>query len=169
MKFVNSLISLICGVGLALAAQAAPQHAHEHRAMSVAPSAAFAVPVPARRWIPDASLKIGIRRAHVAVDQLKHHEMGHMSEPMVRDRAREVEDAVTFMFAHCKLAAKPDAALHGILVPLFAAAKSLEADPHNNVGAVAEMRAALARYPQYFSDPGWSQPAPLEQVMHDEP
>jgi hypothetical protein len=31
------------------------------------------------------------------------------------------------------------------------------------------MRAAIAHYPQYFNDPGWDQPAPVEHVMHDEP
>ena len=126
------------------------------------------MPVPAHRFTPDASLKIGIRRANTAVDQLKHHEMGHMSESMVVDRATAVEDAVTYMFAHCKLAAEPDAALHGILVPLLGAAQALKADP-KNVKPVADMHAALAHYPQYFNDRGWDQPAPAEHVMHDEP
>jgi hypothetical protein len=102
------------------------------------------------------------------VDELKHHEMGHMSAPMVVDRAAEVESAVLYMFANCKLAAEPDAALHGILVPLLGAAQALKADPQN-VKVVATMRTALARYPRYFNDPGWDQPAPNEQVMHDEP
>jgi hypothetical protein len=56
------------------------------------------------------------------------------------------------MFAHCRLAPEPDAALHGILVPLLRAAQALKADP-GKVGAVADMRAAIARYPQYFTTP----------------
>ncbi len=159
MKLVKTMVALACGFGLTVAAQAAPQHAHP---------AASAVPVPARPWAPDASLKTGIRRANTAVDQLQHHEMGHMSEPMVVDRATEVEDAVTFMFANCKLAADPDAALHAILVPLLGAAQALKSDPQN-IKAVADMRTALAHYPQYFNDPGWDQPTPAEHVLHDEP
>ena len=93
-----------------------------------------------------------MRRAFTAVDQLKHYEMGHMSAPMAVDRAGDVEDAVTCMFAHCKLAAEPDATLHGILVPLLGAAQALKSDPQN-VKAVASMRAALAHYPQSFNDP----------------
>ena len=168
MKLVTAVVVLVSGFGLAVVAQAAPQHAHEHHAASAAASTASAVPVPAQRFAPDASLKTGIRRAYTAVDQLQHHEMGHMSESMVVDRATVVEDAVTYMFAHCKLAAAPDAALHGILVPLIGAAQALKADPHD-VKAVAEMRAVLGRYPQYFNDPGWDQPVPIEHVMHDEP
>ncbi|HEY8585628.1 MAG TPA: DnrO protein [Rhodanobacter sp.] len=168
MKLVTTLVALACSFGLTVAAQAAPQHAHEHHAAPAATSAETAVPVPAQRWAPDASLKSGIRRAYTAVDQLKHHEMGHMSAAMAVDRATEVEAAVTYMFANCKLAAEPDAALHGILVPLLSAAQALKADPQN-VKAVGDMRAALAHYPQYFNDPGWDQPAPIEHVMHDEP
>lgn len=168
MKLVTTVVSLACGLGLSVAALAAPQHVHEHHAAPAATSATAGVPVPAHRFAPDASLKTGIRRANTAVDQLKHHEMGHMSEPMVVDRATEVEDAVTYMFAHCKLAAEPDAALHGILVPLLGAAQALKADPQD-VKAVADMRTALAHYPQYFNDPGWDTPAPVEHVLHDEP
>ena len=169
MKLVNTIVMLACGLGITVAVQAAPQHSHEHHPTSTATAAAFAaVPIPAQRWAPDASLKIGIRRAYTAVDQLKHHEMGHMSDPMVVARATEVEDAATYMFMHCKLAAEPDAALHSILVPLLGAAHALKADPAN-VKAVAEMRAALAHYPQYFNDPGWDQLVLVKHGIHDEP
>jgi hypothetical protein len=165
MKSVKTVLALACGLGLAMAAQASPQHAHESHAAHAATAAA---PAPAQRWTPDAPLSEGMRRAHAAVDALRHYEMGHMSAPMAVDRATEVEEAVTYMFANCKLAAEPDAALHGILVPLMSAAQALKADP-KKVSAVADMRAAIAHYPQYFNDPGWDKPAPVEHVMHDEP
>mgnify|MGYP001084979488 CR=1 FL=1 len=165
MKSVHVVLALACGLGLGLAAQASPQHAHESHPAHAATAAA---PAPAQRWAPDAPLSAGMRRAHTAVAELAHYEMGHMSAPMAVDRATEVEQAVTYMFANCKLAPEPDAALHGILVPLMSAAQTLKADP-TKVAAVAEMRAAIARYPQYFNDPGWDQPAPAEHVMHDEP
>lgn len=168
MKLVNIIAAVACGFGMAFAAQATPQHAHQHQVPSAATSAAAAAPVPAHRWTPDGPLKTGIRRAYIAVDQLKHHEMGHMSASMAMDHATEVEHAVTYMFANCKLPAEPDAALHGILVPLLSAARALKTDPQN-VNAVANMRTALALYPNYFNDPGWDQPAPVDQAMHDEP
>lgn len=165
MKSVNTVLALACGLGLAVAAQASPQHSHESHA---APAATSAAAAPAQRWTPDAPLSDGMRRAHAAVDALRHYEMGHMSAPMAVDRATEVEDAVTYMFANCKLAAEPDAALHGILAPLLSAAQALKADP-KKVSAVADMRAAIAHYPQYFNDPGWDKPAPVMHEMHDEP
>ena len=122
MKSVKTVLALACGLGLAIAAQASPQHAHEGHAAHAATAAA---PAPAQRWTPDAPLSEGMRRAHAAVDELRHYEMGHMSAPMAADRATEVEQAVTYMFANCKLAAEPDAALHGILVPLMSAAQAL--------------------------------------------
>ncbi|HJW05045.1 MAG TPA: DnrO protein [Rhodanobacter sp.] len=165
MKAMKTVLALACGLGLGMAAQASAQHTHESHPAHAATAAA---PVPTQRWAPDAPLREGMRRAHTAVAELAHYEMGHMSAPMAADRAQEVQDAVTYMFANCKLSAEPDAALHGILVPLMSAAQTLKADP-TKVSAVAEMRAAIAHYPQYFNDPGWDQPAPAEQVMHDEP
>ena len=163
MKYKHAVAAvLLSAFLLAPLAQAVAQEHHHHAA---APTAA---PAAAQRWAPDAPLSEGMRRAHVAVDELRHYEMGHMSAPMAVDRATSVEEAVTYMFAHCKLAAEPDAALHGILVPLLSAAQALKADP-KKVSAVADMRAAIAHYPQYFNDPGWDQPAPVEHVMHDEP
>lgn len=165
MKFVNPALALACCLGLAMAAEASPQHSHESRVASAADAAA---PIPAHRWTPDAPLSEGMRRVHTAVDELRHHEMAHMSASMTVDRANTVEQAVTYMFAHCKLAAEPDAALHGILVPLLGAAQALKADP-KNLRAVADMRAAIAHYPQYFDDPGWDSAAPVTHEMHDEP
>jgi hypothetical protein len=163
MKYKHAVAAvLLSAFSLAPLAQAVAQEHHHHAA---APTAA---PAAAQRWVPDAPLSEGMRRAHAAVDELRHYEMGHMSAPMAVDRATSVEEAVTYMFAHCKLAAEPDAALHGILVPLLSAAQALKADP-KKVSAVADMRAAIAHYPQYFNDPGWDQPAPVEHVMHDEP
>jgi hypothetical protein len=164
MKPLYTVLALVCGLGAAVSIQATPQHAHGHARHD----AAVETPASAQRWVPDAPLRQGIRRAYTAVDQLGHYEMGHMSAPMAVDRAAQVEEAVTFMFANCKLSAKPDAALHGILVPLLSAAQSLKANAAN-VAAVAAMREALARYPQYFNDPGWDTPVPVVPEGDDQP
>jgi hypothetical protein len=153
---------LLCAFSLAPWAPAIAKD-HHHGA-----AAAAAVAAPAQRWAPDASLRDGMRRVHAAVDELRHYEMGHMSAPMAVDRATTIEEAVTFMFTHCKLAPAPDAALHGILVPLLGAAQALKLDPQN-LKAVADMRAAIAQYPRYFNDPGWDTAAPAMHEMHDEP
>lgn len=163
MTHLKIAAALMCALGIGAAASAVAQHAHEPVRHAVA-----AAPVPARRWTPDAPLRLGMRRVFVAVDALRHYEMGHMSAPMAVDRAGDVEQAVSDMFAHCKLAAEPDAALHGVLLPLLGAAQALKADPQK-VAAVADMRAAIANYPTFFNDPGWDKPAPVEHAMRDEP
>lgn len=124
---------------------ATPQHEHEHHAQ---------VAVPAQRWTPDAPLREGMRRARAAVDRLQAVETGNMDSQSVVKQAAAVEGAVVYMFSNCKLSAEPDAALHSILVPLLSEAQALKADPAK-VGAVARMRAQIARYPQYFDDPDW--------------
>ena len=152
--------AILSGLLMTPLAQASPQHHHDA-------ATTVAAPVPAQRWTPDAPLQEGMRRADKAIVELHHYELGHMSEAMALDRARTVADAVTFMFANCKLAAAPDEALHGILVPLLTAAQALQADP-KNVQSVAEMRTAIAHYPQYFNDPTWNEHAPADSPAHDE-
>ena len=95
---------LLCAFSLASRAQAIAQQHHRS-----APIPATAVVMPVQRWMPDASLREGMRRVYAAVAELRHYEMGHMSAPMAVDRAGTVEQAVTFMFTHCQLAAEPDA------------------------------------------------------------
>jgi hypothetical protein len=154
MKSVQSVLALACGLGLAMVVQASPPHS--------------ATSAPAQRWTPDAPLRESMRRARAAVDEMHLYEMGHMSASTAMEQADAVEQAVAYMFARCKLAPEPDAALHGILVPLLSAAQAMKADP-TNIKAVADMRAAIAHYPQYFNDPGWEQPTPAPHAAHDEP
>jgi hypothetical protein len=151
--------SCIFAGSLALAgvAQAAPQHSHDDHAAHAAPSTA-PVEAPAERWVPDAALRDGMRRVHEALDDLRHYEMGHMPASMAVERAVKIEDAITYMFANCKLDPAPDAALHRILVPLLAAAQELEKNSAD-VAAVARMRDAVTDYPRLFADPLWSPPA----------
>ena len=153
------MVALLCTALLAPAVQALAQSQHEHA--SATSSEHAPVPVPAQRWTPDGPLRTGMRRAHQAVAELRHAQMGYMSPAMTRDRAATVESAVTFMFAHCKLSAQPDAALHGILVPLLSAAQALKANP-TDARQVGVMREALAHYPRYFNDPGWDAPMPAD-------
>lgn len=154
MKFVRRLavvgcIGLMATSSLIAAPAAAPAQtshaAHPHSGAKLA---------PANRWTPDAPLREGMRRARAAVDALQTYESGGMTSRDAVAQAAELEAAVVYMFSNCKLAPEPDAALHGILVPLLSAAQALQADP-GKPGAIVGMRVAIAKYPQYFNDPGW--------------
>ncbi len=95
-----------------------------------------------------------------------HYEMGHMPENMALERVATIEEATRFMFANCKLAAAPDAALHGMLVPLLAGAAALKKDP-KDMAAITAMRHAVADYPRYFNDPQWPLEAAPAAATHD--
>jgi len=145
--------SLLCASFVVPQAHAVAQDHHQHDAAS-APATA---PVPATRYQPDAPLRAGMRTVHQTVTELVHAEKGHMGTAMIRDRAGTIESAVMGMFANCKLEPTPDAALHGILVPLLGAAQALKANPADTA-QVARMRDLIAAYPRYFDDPGWDAP-----------
>lgn len=97
-------------------------------------------------------------RIHVALDELRHYEMGHMDATMALDRVGLIEQAAADIFARCKLPEDRDAVLHHMLVPLLAAAQKLKAHP-DDMAQVQAMRDAVADYPRYFADPGWATPA----------
>lgn len=146
MKSLCLGIALACCPGLVVGAQVPPTPAHDdHAALSTAP-------MPAQRYATDAPLREGMRRVRAALDELRHYEMGHMPEQIALERVGDIEEATRYMFANCKLAAAPDAALHGMLVPLLAAAAALKKNPQD-LPAVGAMRNAVADYPRYFDDP----------------
>ncbi len=145
---------VLLAVAATLAAAALPAAAQEHAHHGHAAPAAAPAQAPTQRWATDAPLREGMARVRAALSDLSHHEMGHMSDAQAREFAVNVQDAVQYMFDHCKLAAEPDAALHAILVPLLAAAQRLDKDPADKA-AVAAMRDAVAPYPNQFDDPAW--------------
>ena len=140
------LLSLLPGMSLA-------QHAHH-----AAHEETTRPPPPATRWPADAALRDGMDRIHVALEELRHYEMGHMDATMALDRVGLIEQAAADIFATCKLPEARDAVLHRMLVPLLAAAHQLKANPAD-MAQVQAMRDAVAGYPRYFADPGWATPA----------
>jgi hypothetical protein len=147
MQPTNLAVALAVSLGMAPAAQSAPKPPHEDHSVH-----AVAVPVPAQRWASDAPLREGMRRVHVALDDLHQYEIGRMPEQMALERVAAIESATAYMFANCKLPPEPDAVLHGMLAPLLAGAAGLRRDP-KDIAAVARMRDAVADYPIYFDDP----------------
>jgi hypothetical protein len=164
MKTLILACTLAGGLVLAplAAAQDAPPHEHGHATTPV-PAAA-----PEGGWATDAPLREGMARVRGALDELRHYEMGHMPRGLAVEKVGEVKDAVSYMFAHCRLKADADAALHDMLVPLLAAVQRFESDP-SDAGSIAAMRAAVADYPRLFDDPAARPAAGDAGQAHDGP
>jgi hypothetical protein len=113
--------------------------------------------VPAVRWASDLPLRAGMRRVRAAAEALSHAEHGHLDAAQVQAIAAELSAAVQEMFARCRLAPEPDAALHPLLARVLEASASL-ADGGFDAGAHDALLAVLARYPLLFEDEGWSAP-----------
>ncbi|MFC4525258.1 DnrO protein [Dyella halodurans] len=151
MNITPCRLVLIGVLGLSGLVQAQPQN--EPAAHANDPHTQL--PIAASRWPADAPLRDGMASIHTALQQLRHYEMGHMSERLAMDRISMIEDAAASIFAHCKLPPQQDELLHGMLVHLLAAAQKFKQDPHD-VAELAAMREAVAAYPRYFDDPGWT-------------
>jgi hypothetical protein len=108
----------------------------------------FPVPENHEPWAPDAPLVEGMSRVRAAIAALETHP----DEATVGARAADVDAAVEYMFANCRLPTEPDIALHAILARLMAGSQALKDNP-SDTAAVADMHGAVANYEQLFDDP----------------
>lgn len=139
----------------ATAADAAPASAPAAPAPDAHADAAAAgtdFPVPANhvRWEPDAPLAEGMSRVRTALAGLEAE--SHPDDATVRARADDIDAAIAYMFANCKLPTEPDVALHAILARLMADTAALKANPSDG-SPVADIHDALHNYAQLFVDP----------------
>ena len=109
-------------------------------------------PVPANhvRWTPDAPLEEGMSRVRSALAGLEAE--SHPDDAAVAKHAADIDAAVAYMFANCKLEPEPDVALHAILARLMAGTRALAENPSDG-SPVADMHAAMHNYEQLFDDP----------------
>src|SRR5690606_3307762 len=115
--------------------------AHDVHAAHGAVAPATDVPADHARWTPDAAQVEGMTRVREAVATLAHHEMGHLGADNVLVLASDIDAAIEYMFANCKLDPEPDVALHGVLARLMAATRALHEAP-GDASPVTTMRAA---------------------------
>lgn len=120
------------------------------RAIANAGGTDFPVPADHVRWTPDAPLMEGMSRVRTALAGLEAE--SHPDDATVAARAADIDAAVAYMFANCKLPTEPDIALHAILARLMAGTEALHADPADT-SPLADMHAALLNYEQLFDDP----------------
>ncbi len=161
MRIRTLVLALACSLAAASLQAAPPVHDdhHDHA------TPAAAVEAPMGGWATDAPLREGMARVKAALADLAHYEMGHMPADMAAERAGDVDAAVKYMFANCKLPPEPDNALHAILLPLLAAAQRLEKDPAD-MAAVGAMRDAVAPYGRQFDDAAWKGEAAAPAADH---
>jgi hypothetical protein len=116
-------------------------------------------PAPANHvpWTPDAPLVEGMSRVRTALAGLEAP--SHPDDATVAARAADIDAAVAYMFANCKLDTDPDIALHAVLARLMAGTKALKANPSDG-SPVADMHAAMHNYGQLFADPNNKGAAP---------
>jgi len=108
----------------------------------------FPVPEGHTPWTPDAPLIEGMSRVRVAI-------AGVEADPdpaTVVARATDIDAAIEYMFANCKLETEPDVALHAVLARLMAGSQALHANPADSA-PVADMHAAVGNYEALFDDP----------------
>jgi hypothetical protein len=137
----TAVLSLgVCGPSLAQA-----------RAHDVGAAASTGTAAPATRWKADPSLREGMGRIRREVLGLEHYQHGHIGPQQALVLAGDIARDVDFIVSHCKLAPKPDTALHPILADLMRGAQAIRSDPAD-VAAIAPMRRALVRYAALFDD-----------------
>ena len=132
-------------------ATAHAEHDADHAdALAHATGVDFPVPANHEPWTPDAPLMEGMSRVRHAIATLGAQPQP--DEATVMARAADVDAAIEYMFANCKLDTEPDIALHAILARLMAGTKALHANPLDT-STVDDMHAAVKNYDRLFDDP----------------
>jgi predicted kinase len=103
-----------------------------------------------RKWATDAGLRQGMTRIRA---------LAEAPAPDPAAQAAAIRDEVAALVANCRLEPRADAVLHALIGELLAGAEAM-ARPETASAGLDRVRAALARYPDYFDHPGWRSAAP---------
>ncbi|KRG39381.1 hypothetical protein ARC78_01260 [Stenotrophomonas pictorum JCM 9942] len=137
------------------AAPASSSHAH------AAASAPAPVLAEGQRWQTDEPLRTAMGRIHAEV--LKNLPAFHDARLQAADAAAladVIDSNVQYMFAHCKLAPEPDAALHVLITRMLTAGAHLRENPASAEG-MPELVAAINTYQATFDHEG------MQPLTHD--
>lgn len=148
-----SLLVLVPALALAQGHAGGAHAAHDAEAVPLDVDAPLPAGAP---WAADEPLSRGMARVRAATLALDHAAHGHLDPSQVRGIAEELRSATQAMFAECRLAPAPDAALHPLLAAVLDAAGRL--DEGFDPAAFASLQAVLARYQRLFDDPAWTLP-----------
>lgn len=115
-----------------------------------------AAPAEAGQWATDEGLREGMTRLRASLNQAIPHDP---AQPLDAETAiqlqKDVDAAVSYMIANCKLPGAADAALHGLLIDLLKGAEALSEETDREKG-VQQIVATLERYPEVFAAPHWN-------------
>ncbi len=106
-------------------------------------------------WATDSSLRQGMERVRdAALLAYKASINGAPNKEAAAALASSIDDALAFMFEHCRLEPGADANLHILLEQLMRASDSLKKNPDSTEGLL-EVFEVLKVYPHYFEHTGW--------------
>lgn len=132
-------------------------HSHEHDAAH-GPAPVLA---EGQRWETDEPLRTAMDRIHA--DVLKNLPAFHDAQLQAADAAAladSVDSNVQYMFANCKLAPEPDAALHVLITQMLTAGEHLRENPASAEG-MPKLVAAVNTYQATFDHEG------MQPFTHD--
>lgn len=146
-----SVLAMASSFALSMVSTAhAASEDHSHHAQQPA------APVAAGQWATDEGLREGMTRLRTSVNQALPHDP---AQPLKAETAiqlqKDVDAAVSYMIANCKLPGAADAALHGLLIELLKGAEALSEEADREKG-VQQIVSTLERYPEVFAAPHWN-------------
>lgn len=125
-------------------------HVHDH-AIHAEAQPEPPLPPHGQRWQADAALTRGMQALRAVVDDLQ-------SLPQQADQAavaalgERVEHTVHTLFAECRLAPEPDAALHALLADVIGARQQLGTEQSDPGAAQTTLTRVLEQYEARFVD-----------------
>lgn len=148
----SALAATVLVLMLASGGASARQHQHEHGAGAEASKPELN---HGKTWRTDQPLRAGMAKIAALIAPLEAAPADARLDPNVAHTVAEgIRQQVAYLVSNCKLEPKADAVLHTLIADILAGADALGGAAPSR-GDAAPIRAALARYPLLFSDPGW--------------
>lgn len=108
-----------------------------------------------KRWATDTSLREGMIRVRTAAIKAQKLSVdGKLNRAQATTLATSIDNALAYIFEHCKLEPDADANLHLLIERLMHAASTVKTAPDSMEG-LPEIMEVLEAYPYYFDHPDW--------------
>jgi len=145
-----SLIILFSASASVFAEKLSQQHSHQHDSATQSLSLNNAA-----KWQIDQSLHLGMTKIQnvlsANLDAIHNNTLPAQQYVVL---AKQVDQQLNYLFAHCKLPAEADAQLHILLAKIMRGSALMKNSESQKQGAVVIIQ-TLDDYPIYFNDASW--------------
>ena len=152
-------ISLLIAITMTLNIASATESEHSHKHESGHDEKLINIPPltldQGNKWPIDESLHIGMTRIKTSMEKnINDIHYKTFKSKQYQTLSIEIQNHLSYLFAHCKLPKNADEQLHSLLFSIMQGSEKMNITENKREGAIAIIK-AVQKYPEYFQDEKW--------------